>query len=136
MDLFSPSSLPPISDVEVVMLDKVRPKKSVHEYMQATSGAPSIVVDGRPAKRLATLWRQLPKGNQMRCHMPPYGLRFFAGDRVLCQGSVCWECNNIYGDVEGEPFVYEFDAEAKASQALLSELRRVFRVKAPVDDKS
>jgi len=42
----------------------------------------------------------------------------------VCQASICWECNNIFGDEEGKHVHYEFDAEHANAQALLRELNR------------
>lgn len=117
MDDYLPSSLPAVSVVEVVVLrgcddDEIREEVAV---------APGVSLTGDDAQRVSALWRLLPTGYQARCHDPPFGLRFLDGGVVLCQASVCWECNNIYGEVNGEEFAYEFDAEASVSQDLLNE---------------
>jgi hypothetical protein len=46
-------------------------------------------------------------------------------EQLVCQGSICWECFNIYGDAGGVRFAYEFEAGAVESQKLLVELRRI-----------
>lgn len=86
--------------------------------------APRVRIDGEAAQHIAAYWRLLPAGESYRCHIPPFGLRFFNEGEVLCQASPCWECNNIFGDVGGDPLAYGFDAEASASRALLRECRR------------
>jgi hypothetical protein len=82
-------------------------------------------VEGPTALRIAQLWRELPPGETARCHSPPFGLRFILEGQVICEGSICWECNNIYGNFEGEVFFYQFDAEAAESKALLAEVKRI-----------
>ena len=56
----------------------------------------------------------------MRCHNPPFGLRFYTEDGLQRQCSICWRCNNIHGD-----FGYEFDADHAISQKLLALLIRL-----------
>ena len=61
----------------------------------------------------------------MRCHMPPFGLRFYSAGDVIAQASICWECNNIYGEVKGRKLYYGFDASQAASRELLALAERV-----------
>jgi hypothetical protein len=60
-----------------------------------------------------------------RCHIPPFGLRFFTNNQLVCQASVCWECNNIYGHANSNRFSYAFDANASISQELLMKLENI-----------
>lgn len=119
---YAPSSLPPVEAVEVVDLRGIG-ALAVREYM-TTAGVVGVTVRGAAAARIADLWRRLPPGMPARCHVPPFGLRFVAGGAVVCQGSVCWKCNNVYGDAGGDPIRYSFDAEAEVSRTLLAELRQ------------
>ncbi|MGL6094784.1 MAG: hypothetical protein ACRC7O_03135 [Fimbriiglobus sp.] len=112
MSAFDPSLLPPVAVVEVRVVRR---------------GGPTIAAEAGAAARIADLWRRLPPGEQARCHIPTYELRFLTGGEVVCSGTVCWDCNNIHGVFGGEPFAYEFDATAPASQALLAEVRRAAR---------
>jgi hypothetical protein len=121
---YSPADLPPISRVEVVDLRAVDPPR-VSDFMKAAAGAPKVTVQGPTAHQIAQLWRGLPPGDQMRCHIPPFGIRFFMEEHLVCQGSICWECNNVYGDAGGIRFAYEFDAGSAESQTLLVELGRI-----------
>ena len=72
-------------------------------------------VEGQVAQEIATLFRQLPSGEPARCHIPPYGLRFYTEEGLQKQCSICWMCNNICGD-----FQYSFDANHAVSQSLLA----------------
>lgn len=121
---YAPSSLPEVSSVEVVALQGVS-EKHVGQYMDAADDAPCLRLTGNAAKRLAEVWRLLPPGNQARCHLPRIGIRFLSDVKVVCQASICWECHNIFGDVKGSHFCYEFDADAKPSQTLLAEIREL-----------
>jgi hypothetical protein len=82
------------------------------------------MIQGEAAQTIAQLWRQLPPGEQARCHIPPFALRFIADGVVICQGSVCWKCNNILGEVDGKRFWYAFDSDSDIAQSLLDECRR------------
>jgi hypothetical protein len=86
-------SLPKISKVEIVIL-------SGDPKLLDKNPKVSAVLNDEQAEEIMTLWRQLPPGQQARCHIPPFGLRFFAKDYLICQASLCWECNNIIGYVE------------------------------------
>lgn len=123
MDSYSPSLLPPVTSVVVVDLRRIDANR-VSQHMQNAAAAPSITLNGDHAQRIAELWRALPPGIQSRCHTPPFGLRFRSGERVVCEASLCWECDNIFGQSEGRDIHYEFDAGQPISQALLAELRR------------
>jgi hypothetical protein len=119
---YLPITLPPITAVEIVILDGVpAPLVDVFHRME---GYRRMTLLGDQAQRIADLWRSLPPGEQSRCHIPPYGLRFFSADRVVCQASLCWQCNNVYGDADGQHWHFEFDGRHATSQELLTEIRR------------
>jgi hypothetical protein len=120
---YSPGSLPEITSAAVVLLRHVEPGRV--GYMKAAGDAPAFAVEGDEAQRLADLWRRLPPGEMSRCHVPAYGLRFFAGGRLVCEASVCWRCDNMAGESEGEPFGHAFDASAGVSRELLAEVQRI-----------
>jgi hypothetical protein len=124
VDAYSPASLPPITAIDVVVLQGINANR-VDQYMHNAASAPRVRLDGAAAQRIADSWRALPPGEQARCHVPPYGLRFYSGDRMICEASVCWECNNIFGEADGRKVHFEFDAEHRTSQELLAELRRL-----------
>ena len=124
MRAYSPTSLPPVTAVDVVVLSSVKPI-NVYEFMNFSSDAPTVRIEGRDARWIAHLWRQLPFGEEAKCHIPPYGLRFFFEGNVICQGSICWQCNNICGDVLGDPFTFGFNTKSAVSDALLAELQGI-----------
>lgn len=116
---YEPSQLPEVDAVELVDLKGLQLNR-VSEYMRI---APFVRVKGETAQQIARLWRQLPPDEQMRCHIPPFGLPFYEGNKLLVQGSVCWQCNNISVEENGEDLVYEFDAQHPHSQQLLALLQ-------------
>jgi hypothetical protein len=125
MTTLTPSSLPPVDAVEVVDLAGVA-AAGVRDYMDAAADAPSVRVSGTEAQRIAELWRELPAGEQARCHIPPFGLRFYCGGgRLVGRASICWQCNNIFGDAGGQDLFFEFDASLPGSRQLLAECERL-----------
>jgi hypothetical protein len=121
---YQPASLPEIDVVEIVDLKGLQPDR-VNEYMRMAKNAPFTLIEGENAQKIACLWRHLPHDEQMRCHMPPFGLRFYLGKQLLIEGSVCWECNNIFVVENDEDVAYTFDAQHPYSQELLSLLRQL-----------
>jgi hypothetical protein len=117
-----PSSLPPIDAVDVVDLFGVD-SDGIADYMGAAANARCVRVVGADAQRIASLWRKLPAGEQARCHIPPFGLRFYSNGRIVTQASICWECNNIFGDAAGERLFFEFNANGRSSWDLLVECK-------------
>lgn len=117
-----PGSLPEIDAVEVVDLEDVEPL-SPSGYMSAATSAPFVRVTGNDAKVIAVLWRSVPAGSQARCHTPPFGLRFFLGEKLVAEASLCWMCNNVFGGTSEGSFWFEFDGEAPASLELLAAIR-------------
>ncbi len=125
MDAEIPSSLPTIDAVEIVDLRGVRVNhRVVDEYMANARAAPTWRLDGSDAQRIATLWRSLPAGEQARCHIPPFGFRFFAAGHVVAEASVCWQCNNLSGTAGDRRLFFEFDSSAPPARELLAAAER------------
>ena len=124
MDMdYDPSQLPNIDAVEVVELKGILPNR-VSEYMREAINAPTIRIDGEAAQHIAHLWRQLPPGEQMRCHMPHFGLRFYAGGNLLLQASLCWDCNNIFINQGELDLYFNFNGQHPLSRELLALLKK------------
>jgi hypothetical protein len=94
-------------------------------------GAVSKIVDekeitGKQAEAICKLWRTLSdEPNQAMCHSPPYGFRFYKGDELIYQTSMCWKCNNYYGpNDEGKSIWYGLKTD-KQSAALLKLCRKL-----------
>jgi hypothetical protein len=121
----SPLHLPQVDSIDVVNLKDFDVDR-VSEYMQKAIDTDHIKVVGDLAQQIANFWQQLPPGEQFRCHIPPFGLRFYSNGKLQLQASICWECNNIFGDLEGNNFSYEFDGQHQISQALLEICKKVY----------
>ena len=81
-------------------------------------------------EEIARLWRTLPEAEQVRCHIPAYGLRFYAGrvmfqPVLLLEASLCWQCNNIHLRTRGRGYYSTFDSAHPDSQRLLDILKDV-----------
>jgi hypothetical protein len=87
----------------------------------------SKTLTGKEAQDVAALWRrQIYRQYQVACHLPAYGIRFYSGEKLLVQASVCWECNNIgfqTPDMNGTQY---FEGDGKLGQQLLNVFRKAF----------
>jgi hypothetical protein len=121
---YEPSHLPDIDAIELVVLRGLYPNH-VSDYMKIAKNASCVHLQGDIVQQIAHLWRQLPPDEQMRCHNPPFGLRFYRENELLLEGSVCWECNNIFVRENGEDLAYRFDGQHAHSQQLLALLTQI-----------
>jgi hypothetical protein len=57
-----------------------------------------MVLTGSDLKKVsgAFLDATRPGHTQAMCHLPIYGLRFFRGDHLVVETSICFHCNNFY----------------------------------------
>jgi hypothetical protein len=124
-DMYVPGELPDVDAVEVVDLRGVAPTEAV-ATLQRARGA--VRLEGAAAAEIAKLWRGLPPGEMMRCHIPGFGLRFWRGDQVVVLASLCWKCNNARGLVDDVSIGFSFDGDSQAARTLLR------RCKAAVGD--
>lgn len=120
------SSLPAVDAVEVVNLRGLNPKR-VSEYMAEAKHSRCVRLVGNEAQQIAAAWRSLPEGEQARCHIPTFGLRFYAGGELILEASICWQCNNIAGKAGAESVFFVFDGEHAQSRELLAMLEQVMR---------
>jgi hypothetical protein len=98
------------------------------------------VVKGPEAERLAAHLRAfqpriaeliLPDGrHQFRmganCHFPPFAYRFYAGEKLLYDTSVCWGCENLIVGPDGKRHYFYFNKETKDSKELLETSKKLF----------
>ena len=113
------SQLPAIDAVEIVDLRGVFGHR-VSTFMREATVAPFVRLEGEAAQNVARLWRSLPPGEEMRCHVPRYGFRFYHNGTLFLQASACWQCDNIFIDGEGRESFYAFDAQSAPAQKLLT----------------
>ena len=110
---YDPGSLPYVTSVQIVDLRSIDANR-VSEYMCCAKNATVYDCDPITSDLIAETWRRLPIGEMVRCHTPPIGLRFYIDNTIVCEGSVCWACENIFGNVNGSEFCYTFDPKSKA----------------------
>ena len=132
--MYDPALLPQVEKVVILNLGGTL-KGTVSNYVSlgeldikpafAFSIYATVEVEGAEASEIAELWRKLPHAEQMRCHVPPYGLRFYRGGQMILEASVCWRCNNIWTRAENHESVYTFDSSAEVSQRLLARLHEI-----------
>jgi hypothetical protein len=69
-----------------------------------------VEVTGKQAAKICEIWRTLINDpSQAFCHGPPYGFRFYKGDEMVFETSMCWTCHNFYGpDENGKQVWYSF----------------------------
>lgn len=120
---YCPASLPPVTSLDAVVLDSGAAVSCVRDFIRVAA-LRYVSLTGEAARAIASLWRKLPPGEQARCHIPPYGLRFHSASGSVCEASICWQCNNIYGQAGSEEFDFEFDAQAAISRQLLAAIRQ------------
>jgi hypothetical protein len=123
---YDPATLPEVDAVDVIRLEGATPGGgSVNDFIRSRATQPEIRLTGVDAERIADLWRALPPGEPARCHIPPYGLRFWIGAQLIVEASLCWQCNNAYGYLGADATSFAFDAKALSAVALLMQLRHV-----------
>jgi hypothetical protein len=133
MTTITPSSLPPVDVVEIADLAGVGIRINDVSHMAAATDARCVQLQGASADRIAELWRNLQPGEQMRCHIPPFGLRFYSSDKLIYEASICWRCNNVHGQANGEKIFFEFDGSAPGARQLLAACEQVLG--RPVSDE-
>ena len=128
------AGLPRCDRAEVYLLgirDHNAPNDPKEHYPTAThwDGGSAILeskrLNGAPAKKLAAIWREqaLSYEEQGMCHEPVYGLRFFAGEKLKFEGTLCFHCHNFYTELFSRFGLYwGFDVDSPAGKDLWREL--------------
>lgn len=116
------AELPAVHRVEVLRLARKDQYPTVVRELEAKEG---VRVEGEIALEIAQLWRQLPLAEQMRCHHPPFALRFYEGNTLILTASLCWGCNNIAIIENGQSKYARFAGRAEVSKQLLHLLERL-----------
>jgi hypothetical protein len=148
-DKLSNATLPKCTKVEVLHLDPNgfpddgKLPKDVPAYNTATGWWTRVLgtttLSGDDAETLAASWRALapklrPDGLSpmiMGCHSPGFVYRFYAGDKLLAESSVCWHCDN-FTIIDGRIWaIRSFDTEAPAATRLLNRSTELFATPKP-----
>lgn len=123
MNSISPASLPLFDGVEVVELGGAMGNE-IAERIAGRVSARRVRVDGTEALRIGELFRNLPPGEQARCHIPPFGLVFFRGEEIVASASICWKCNNVHGSAGDLPLYFQFDSSGAIARELLATCKK------------
>ena len=124
MEEYDPGSLPDVTALEIVDLRRIDANRA-GEYMNDAADAPAIKCDGHLAKDIANIWRALPAGDSIRCHTPVVGIRFFDGASLICEASVCFQCENIFGYFQRAPIIYRFNPRSNQGRELFLLLKGI-----------
>lgn len=60
------------------------------------------------------------------CHFPPFAYRFYSGDKLLYDTSVCWGCSNLIVGPDGKRHYFYFNKETKEAKDLLDLSAKLF----------
>jgi hypothetical protein len=85
-------------------------------------------LNGTDAEALAAMWRAqtFDWGLQALCHSPAYGLRFYSGNKLTFETSLCFHCSNFYvTDLLGSGW-WGFDSKSPTAQELLRRIQEIF----------
>ena len=121
---FAIADLPSSTDIDVVILSGSTAKR-VSQEMNDWLSKRSIRISGPDVADVESLCRRLPNAESMRCHTPPLGLRFYRDDELICAFSICWACNNAFGEIDGHPIKITFDGKSPEAIALFSRLQDI-----------
>jgi hypothetical protein len=88
------------------------------------------VVSGQDSEQILGLLAELPNGEQMRCFMPHFGVRFWAGETLRAEAALSFKCNNALTFVDGRRGWFEFDAVSQPALKLHGALERHARLRA------
>lgn len=124
MAAFEIADLPKSTAIDIVILSSST-AKHVTQEMDDWLSKRCIRVDGENLVVIESLCRTLPLAESMRCHTPPVGLRFYRDNHLFCAFSICWACNNAYGEFNGQPIVIRFDGKSPEAIELFSHLQRI-----------
>jgi hypothetical protein len=94
--------------IEIYLLDPVCDVGNwgsfpLHPYGRCTGIHDLTVLEGELAAHFLALWVNTlrdDEGPQAHCHYPIHGLRFFQGESVVYETSLCWVCKNYYAEAE------------------------------------
>lgn len=118
-----PSSLRDVDGIEVVDVSDADPDR-VTEYVAVAERRPAVRLGRIETEEVVQLWRRLPPAESVRCHVPPYVVRFFRGTAPIAKFSMCWKCDNAFGFEGSAVSRFYFDGKSEAARTLLEALRR------------
>lgn len=121
---FTIADLASSTAIDIVILSNSTAKRVTQE-MDDWMSKRCVRIVGEELAVVEDLCRKLPFAESMRCHTPPLGLRFYRDDNLFCAFSICWACNNAFGEFEGKPIFISFDGKSPEAVALFSHLQKI-----------
>ena len=120
--------------VEVFRLDGLTDADSTHGFpIRPGHKEYSRILDrrtltGADADQITQLWRSQNFGLEYEslCHQPAYGFRFYRGESLRFETSVCFRCSSFTVTLFGEEGQWGFDTTTTRAQELLARLQWVF----------
>ena len=120
---YHPSSLPEIDEIELLSLSGITFIGDRTAYADYTNDTRQIVT-GNEAREIAQLWRSIPEGDMMRCHVPPFLVKFKVKGIVLLAVTICWGCNNFFGTADNVAVGGTFDRRSPFAKALFDRINK------------
>ncbi len=118
------NDLPGSTAIDIVMLSSSTAKRVTQE-MDDWMSKRVTRIEGEDLAVIEGLCRKLPFAESMRCHTPPVGLRFYRDHQLSCAFSICWACNNAFGELDGKPLVIRFDGKSSEAIALFYHIQGI-----------
>jgi hypothetical protein len=130
------SKLPECDRIEVFLLSGMQSKGGdgtfpIRPYERFSKIEKKTEIKGEQAKKLCASWRNATFDfwSQSWCHFPIYGLRFYEGDTLHLETSVCLGCSNFYfTDIDGKILWHGFRKKDNAGKALIANLSEIIPI--------
>jgi hypothetical protein len=123
-------ALPRVDRVELYKLDKLNLKDEEGGIKAPRAGkahvAASKILTEQDAENFTVTWRALKRGTGAGCFAPGYYIKFYSGDHLILETSVCFHCSNLTLTGEnGGNEIWAFGAKGKGGKALLDKLKEI-----------
>lgn len=84
----------------------------------------SATLQGEQAEGFTRVWRNLNAGTGAGCFSPAHNVKFYSGEQLLLDSTVCFHCHNLtLPSEEGRGVINAFDASGESGQALLKAIQ-------------
>ena len=95
----------------------------------------SKTLSGSDAEMFAALWRAQTFGPEFQalCHHPAFGFRFYSGNDVTLETSVCFACANFSVDYLWKSDFQGFDTSRPIARELYARLQQLFPESIPAN---
>ncbi|HEX8372714.1 MAG TPA: hypothetical protein VF585_08040 [Chthoniobacterales bacterium] len=101
---------------------------SVRPYGSYPTVLSRQTLSGMEAESFAALWRAQTYGPHFTglCHYPVYGLRFYSGNELRFETTLCFDCSNFYINLHGGGGCTGFDTSTPKARELFLILQQAF----------